>query len=136
MVSKTSHQCCKSCLYIGSASHGFRRLDTGTKTHKGSCTTDNKGIKEYGKHLYKSLFDGVTDKSRSCSVRCRTDTGFIGIQSSFNTEHQARTGNTSENRLKIKGICKNPSKNRRHHRNVHNHHNERNENIDSTHNRH
>lgn len=50
------------------------------EAHESRGTADQEGIDEDRQHLDQALFDRMADVSHSCRIRCRTDTGFIGIE--------------------------------------------------------
>ena len=98
--------CRQGLLYIGSPGSLFGNGHTRTKAHHCRSRADYQGIQVYGKHLYKPLFYGMADIGCSGSIRGRTDTGFVRVEAALYAVHEARSGNTAENSLKVKCISK------------------------------
>ena len=77
------------------------------KAHESRGTADQKGVDEDRQHLDQALFDRMADIGCGCRIRCRTDTGFIGIEAALDTIDHAGAGDAAEDGLEIEGIGKN-----------------------------
>ena len=75
----------------------------------------------------------MADHRRCCSIRCRTDTCFIGIQSSADALHHSRSGKSGKNCLKVKCFFKDLCKNCRKLTNVQYYDQQRHQNVHDSH---
>ena len=105
------------------------------EAHESRGTADQEGIDEDRQHLDQALFDRMADVSRSCRIRCRTDTGFIGIEAALDAVDHAGAGHAAEDGLEVEGIGKDHGEDLRQAGNVEDDDDERCQDIDAAHDR-
>ena len=85
----------------------FRNGHAGAQAEESRRAADEHRVDEDGQHLHQALLYGMAYVSRRGSVRSRADTGFIGEQAAFDAVNHARTGDTAQDRFKVKGVGEN-----------------------------
>ena len=106
-LSIIAHACCQSCLYIRRTSKLLSRLDAGAQAHESGSGTNQQSINKYGQHLNQALLNRVRNVSCSSSVRRRTNTCFVAVQTALDTKHHAAAGKATENCSEVKCFGKN-----------------------------
>ena len=123
-------------LDVSSTSHFLSDGHARKEAHESRSTADQDSVDEDRQHLDQALFDRMADIGCGCRIRCRTDTGFIGIEAALNTVNHAGAGNAAENGLEVEGIGKDHGENLRQAGNVEDDDDEGCQDIDAAHDRH
>ena len=97
---------------------------------------DQQGVNVDRDDLGKALLGRVRNRRGGTGIGCRTHTGLVGEEASLNTQHHAGSGKTSENCLKVEGICQNERQHRRNPGDVGNDDKDADQNIKASHDRH
>ena len=105
------------------------------EAHESRSTADQEGIDEDRQHLDQALFDRMADIGCGCCIRCRTDTGFVGIEAALDTVDHAGAGHAAEDGLEVEGIGEDHGEDLRQAGNVEDDDDERCQDIDAAHER-
>ena len=126
----------KRCLNPRCPLHLPGWINARRHTHHRRCRAKKKCVNKDRQHLNQSLFNRMADICRSRCIRCRTDSGFVGIKPTADTLHHSRTRKRSENRLEIKRFLKNTQEHFRHIADIDDNHNQSHTDICKSHHRH